>query len=234
MRASDEALELARTLRHPFSLAISHVFAGAVAHACRQPDRMQGHAEAAASISRDQDFRLLIAWSSVFEGWAAVLTGKSEEGLRRIADGIAEARRMGSEQFLPHLAGVAAEAYLVSENATEGLRSVEDGLRAGLRTGERFWQPELLRLKGELEIARDPSAVPEAEQSFRDAIAHAQIQGASLLALRAAVSLGRLLQRAGRGMEARDLIFGISRELDEWTGADISEANALLGALATR
>jgi len=70
---------------------------------------------------------------------------------------------MESEQFLPHLAGLAAEAYLVSGNATDGLRSVEDGLRAGLRTGERFWQPELLRLKGELQIAGDPSAAPEAE-----------------------------------------------------------------------
>jgi len=210
------------------------MFAAAVAHGCRQTDRMHTHAEAAASISRDQDFRLLIAWSSVFEGWSAVLVGKSEEGLRRIADGIAEARRMGSEQFLPHLAGLAAEAYLVSGNATEGLRSVEDGLRAGIRTGERFWQPELLRLKGELEIARDPCAAPEAEQSFRDAIACAQIQGANVLALRAAVSLGRLLQRVGRRVEARNFISGISRGLEQWTGADISEANALLGELATR
>ena len=168
MRASDEALELARTLRHPFPLAVSHVFAAAVAHACRQPDRIQAQAEAATSISRDQDFRLLIAWQSVFQGWAVVLAGKSEEGLRRIADCIAEARRMGSEQFLPHLAGLAAEAYLVSGNAAEGLRSVEDVLRAGSRTGERFWQPELLRLKGELEIARD--LVPYLRRSNRSAM----------------------------------------------------------------
>jgi len=80
VRASDEALELARTLRHPFSLAVSHVFAAAVAHACRQPDRMQAHAEAAAAISRDQDFRLLIAWSSVFEGSAAVSLERAKKG----------------------------------------------------------------------------------------------------------------------------------------------------------
>jgi len=35
-------------------------------------------------------------------------------------------------------------------------------------------------------------------------------------------------------MEACNLIFGISRELDQWTGADISDANLLLGELHTR
>lgn len=234
VRANDDAIALAQSVEHPFSLGIAHLFASAVAHACRQPDRVQFHAEAAASISRDQDFRLLLAWSSAFEGWTAVLAGNPEDGLCQIADAIAEARRMGSEQFLPHLAGLAAEANLMSGNATDGLKSVEDGLRVGLRTGERFWQPELLRLKGELLIAQDPRATDESEQAFREAIEQARNQGAMLLALRATVSLGRLLQRAGRDKEARNLIFGMTHGLDQRTGPDISDANALLDELGTR
>lgn len=229
--ASDEALEMARTLRHPFSLAVSHVFAAAVAHACRQPDRVQVHAKAAAAISRDQDFRLLIAWSTVFEAWAAVAAGNRDDALSRIENAIAEARTMGSEQFLPHLAGVAAEAYLATGNAAGGLRSVEDGLRVTQCTGERFWEPELLRLKGELQMAQDPRATGAAEQAFREAIDFARSDGAMLLALRAAVSLGRLLRRTGRGSEAQSLIFGISQGLEQWTGPDISEANTVLGEL---
>lgn len=233
-RSNDDAIALAQQLEHPFSLAVARVFAAATAHACRQLDRVRVHARAAASISRDQDFRLLAAWSSAFEGWTAVLAGDREDGLRRIEDAIAQARRMGSEQFLPHLAGLAAEAYLVSGNATDGLKSVEDGLQVTLRTGERFWQPELLRLKGELHITQDPRAAGEAEQAFRAAIDCARREGSMLLALRAAVSLGRLLRRAGRINEAHSLVSGISHDLDHWTGTDINEAKILLNELTNR
>jgi hypothetical protein len=112
---------------------------------------------------------------------------------------------------------------------------VEDGLGIAARTGERFWEPELLRLKGELRIAQDPQcAANEAEQTFREAIEHARSQGSILLALRAAVSLGRLLGRAGRGGEVRDLILEMSQNLQHRTGLDMDEANALLGELSTR
>jgi len=229
LRATDDAIALARALEHPFSLALAHTFASAVAQACRQPDRVRVHAEAAAAIARDQDFQLLLAWSSVFEGWAAVVAGDHEQGLTRIANGIAAARTMGSDQFLPHLAGVAAEAYLMSGNAADGLESVADGLRVAARTGERFWEPELLRLRGELQILQDPPcATAEAEQTFRKAIEHARSQGAMLLALRAALSLGRTLGRAGRGGEARSLILEISQSVDQSAGRDMDEAKALL------
>ena len=232
VRASDDAVELAQALEHPFSLALAHVFAAGVAQTCRKPDRVRAHAEAAVTLSRDQDFRLLLAWSSAFAGWAAVVAGDHDQGLNGIKNAIAEARAMGSDQFLPHLAGVAADAYFISGNATEGLLSVEDGLRVSARTGERFWEPELLRLKGELQIAQDPRCVTDdAEQAFREAIEHARNQGAGLLALRAAVSLGRLLRRRGRIDEARSLIFETSRGLDRLTGPDMSEANTLLGEL---
>jgi hypothetical protein len=72
------------------------------------------------------------------------------------------------------------------------------------------------------------------EQAFRKAIDEARSEGAMLLALRAAVSLGRLLRRAGRGDEARSLVSGISQGLDQWTGPDIGDANALLGELETQ
>ena len=235
VRASDDAVALAQALEHPFSLALAHVFASAVAQACRQPDGVRVHAQAAAAIARDQDFRLLLAWSSAFEGWAAVVAGDQQLGLTRIENAIAEARTTGSDQFLPHLAGLAADAYLRSGDTADGLKSVEDGLGIAARTGERFWEPELLRLRGELYIAQDPQcAASEAEQAFREAIEHARSQGAMLLALRAAVSLGRSLHRAGRGGEARSLIFEMSQGLQYWTGLDMDEANALLGESETQ
>jgi predicted ATPase len=230
-RASEDAVSLARTLKHPFSLALAHVFSSAVAHACRQTDRVRLHADAAAKIACDQDFRLLLAWASAFQGWAAVDTG-DYDGLACIVNAIAGARATGSEQFLPHMAGLAADAYLRIGNTAGGLASIADGLQVADRTGERFWKPELLRLRGELQIAREShSSMTEVEQSFREAIELARSQGATLLALRAANSLGRVLSRASRGGEARSLILSISRDLDQRKGVDSDEANAFLGEL---
>jgi predicted ATPase len=235
IRMSDDAVGLARALEHPFSLALAHVFASAVAQACRQTDRVRAHAEAAGAIARDQDFRLLLAWSSAFEGWAAAVAGNHEEGISRIVDAIAEARAAGSDQFLPHLAGLAADAYLMDRNTADGLKSVEDGLAVAARTGERFWNPELLRLRGELHIAQDPrGSASAAEHAFREAIEDARSQGAILLAVRAAVSLGRSLGRTGRGAEVCNLIFEMSQNLQHRTGSDVNEANAWLAKLAAR
>ncbi len=235
IRASDEAVALARTLEHPFSLALAHVFAAAVAQACRQTDRVRTHAEAAGAIARDQDFRLLLAWSAAFEGWAAAVAGNHEEGIGLIVDAIAEARAAGSDQFLPHLAGLAADAYLMDGNTADGLKSVDDGLGIGARTGERFWTPELLRLRGELHVAQDPQcATTAAEHAFREAIENARSQGAILLAVRAAVSLGYLLQGVGRGGEVCNLILEMSQHLQHRTGPDVNEAKALVAKLATR
>ncbi|HXR77321.1 MAG TPA: AAA family ATPase [Bryobacteraceae bacterium] len=230
VRASDDAVVLARALEHPFSLALAHVFASAVGHTCRQPDRVRIHAEAAVAIARDQDFRLLLAWASALEGWAAVVVGDQEPGLAQIANAIAEARSTGSDQFLPYLAGVAADAYLMAGRAVEGLESLDEAFRVAERTGECFWEPELLRLRGELRIMQGPPCAPgEAEQAFREAIERARSQGAVLLALRAAVSWGRLMRRAGRGREARRLMLEIFQDLDQMTGFDMDEASALVG-----
>ena len=161
-----------------------------------------------------------------------MVAGDHEGGMAIITNAIAKVRSTGSDQFLPHLAGLAAEAYLMSGNAADGLESVADGFRVAARTGERFWEPELLRLRGELQILQDPQcATGEAGQTFRKAIEHARSQGAMLLAVRAAVSLGRSQHRAGCTGEARGLILEISQSVDQSAGRDMDEANALLSEL---
>lgn len=226
---TDDAISLARDLEHPFSLALSHVFASAAAQTCREPDRVSRHAAAAAAISRDQDFRLVLAWSSAFGGWAAVMEGNHQEGLSRIGNAMTDARSTATDWCMSHLAGLAADAYLISGQAAEGLNNVEEGLAIAARTGERYWRPELLRLRGELKIAQHPNCAGiEAEQGFREALEEARLQGAMLLALRSAVSLGRCLQRSGQAAEARDVILEIMPNIQAASGVDIAEANALV------
>lgn len=228
-RIGGEAIELARDLGEPFSLALAHVFAAAAHQAGRDAKGARKHAQAAAAIAREQDFRLMLAWAAPVEGWAAVEQGQTREGLDRIAGGLAEARATGSNTFLPYFLGLRADALLKSGQAAAGLKAIDEAFGIGRRSGERFWEPELHRLRGELELAVHASATLQAERSFLQAIEAARSQGAKLLALRAAVSLGRLWQGGHRGAEARRLVEEARAGIEGANLPDMVTARALLG-----
>jgi predicted ATPase len=151
--------------------------------------------------------------------------------LAHIRYAIAGTRATGTEQFLPQLHGILAEAHLRSRRVDVGLAAIDEALGIVQRTGERFHEAELHRLHGELLLAASSAeSVREAERAFAEAIAVARTQGARLLVLRAAVSVGRCWGRLGRGEEARHVVDSAMREMDEpLASADAIEANALLG-----
>jgi predicted ATPase len=155
---------------------------------------------------------------------------RGEEGCSQIRHGIAESRATGLDQYLAHSLGLLAEAHLKTQRIDAGLAAIDEALEIAQRTGERHYEAELHRLKGELLLA-DGSAnsVPQAEQAFARAIAIGQSQRASLFVLRAAMSVGRLWVRLGRGPEARRLVDGVVREIDDpLEPPDATEMNALL------
>jgi predicted ATPase len=229
-RFSREALDLARQLAHPFSLALTHFFSAANAHTRRDTDAVRANAAAAVAVGREQDFRLVLAWALSLDGWAAAHQGRVRDGLDQIADSIAEVRETGSNQFLPYLLGLNAEVLLMHGDSTEGLQAVEEAFVAARNTGECFWEAELHRLRGELQLAINASGHDRmAEQSFVTAIDVARRQDAKLLLLRATVSLGRLWRRKTRDAEARRDVAAARAALGEVTTLpDVIDADAFL------
>jgi DNA-binding winged helix-turn-helix (wHTH) protein/predicted ATPase len=231
-RASRDALDLAERLGHPFSLALTHFFSAANGHTRRDTAAVRTNAAAAVAVARDQDFRLVLAWALSLEGWAAVERGQVRDGLNQIADGIAEVRETGSNQFLPYLLGLKAESLLKHGDAAEGLQAIGEALSAAATTGQCFWDAELYRLHGELQLATNATSNDRgAEQSFLKAMDVARRQDAKLLVLRAAVSLGRLWRRMKRGAEARRYVADACADLIEDTRLpDVIDARAFLAA----
>ena len=230
-RTSNDAIVLARELAHPFSQALALVFAAAVDQALRDEAAARAHAAAAVKIAREQDFRLMLAWATAFEGWAEAEQGQHEEGLHRIATGIGGARATGSDQFLPNLLGLLAEVHLKRGQTEAGLQAIDEALVIVQRTGERFYEAELHRLRGGLQLSESGNSAGDAEQNLLKAIEIARSQGAKLLVLRAAVTLGRLWLRQGKRDEARHLVANASRDMEnELVPLDLDEVNALLAA----
>ena len=122
------------------------------------------------------------------------------EEMRAAADG------WGSLNYRPFYLGLIAEAQARAGDPKGGQRTLDEAHLVVESTNERWVEAELLRLRGELLILCDPSSTSEAEAHFRRAIELAQAQAARSWALRASISLGRLLRDLGRANEARALL----------------------------
>ena len=202
----DDGVALARRLAHPFTLALALVLGAAVHQFRRDAAAVARYAAEATRLCREQSFLLLLAWGMTFQGWAEVENGSQRDGTAMIAEGIDRARRTGSDQFLPHLLGLAADAQLRIGSTEDSRCLIEEALSVAARTGERFYEAELHRLLGEVELARRPKHMKEGAAAFHRAMEIARSQDAGLLILRAAVGLGRLRQHQGRFREVRPLL----------------------------
>jgi predicted ATPase len=134
----------------------------------------------------------------------------------------------------PHILGLLAEALLAASHPEEGLQVVDEAQAIIGATGERFYQAELYRLKGELLLTGDSSAIDAAEGSFLLALATAREQRARAVELRAAMSLVRLTGSHGRRHSARALIQPILESFTEGLDTpEVTEAKTLLDAEIT-
>ena len=102
------------------------------------------------------------------------------------------------------------------------------------RNFEGFYEPELLRLRGQLLLARTPGAHATAESCFRRAIELAQTRQEKSLELQANMSLLYRLSRVhGRRDETRELLARtLAWFVEGFDTADLREARALLEELS--
>jgi DNA-binding winged helix-turn-helix (wHTH) protein/tetratricopeptide (TPR) repeat protein len=226
-RLGEEAVTLARSLDHPFSLGLALTFRAASAQALGDLDAAAINADEATTIAREQGFRLMLGWCLAVSGWAAVRRGEADQGGAWIDEAIATTRATGSDQFLSYLMATRTEAYLAAGRPGEALQAARDGFAAVARTAERFCEAELHRLHGEALLATDGDTLA-ASAAFRQGVDVATRQGASLFAVRSAV---RLVHLAGGRDGNRDLLVAARGALPRISGlAEASEADALLAA----
>jgi len=100
--------------------------------------------------------------------------------------------------------------------------------------GARWIEADLHRLRGDLLLLLSEPQRPEAEVSFRRALAIAGEQDAKLWELRAATSLARMWQDQGRQAEARELLAPVyGRFTEGFETPDLRETEVLLDELSS-
>ncbi|MDZ7267288.1 MAG: AAA family ATPase [candidate division KSB1 bacterium] len=237
LKYSEEALQLAQKLAHPFTLAIALHFTAGTHELRRERHLMHARAEALIALAEEQGFPFWRACGEIQKGILLFDQGRQQEAIGMIDRAIASLQAGGAQ--IGEAGGKAqrALAYGKTGRVPEGLALIEEAL-ALTRTGRECQdEAEQWRIKGELyrmHTAREPEENErQAEACFQQALEIARKQQAKSWELRAAMSLSRLWQKQGRSGAAHDLLAGIYGWFTEgFDTADLQEAKALLAELA--
>ncbi len=229
---AEEGLRHAREEQNLFSLGHAESVMSWFHQYRREPEIVRNHAETAIALADEHGFPEWMAWGMFHRGWALAELGEVEKGVAEMEEGIAGFGRLGGVPRKQFALAMLAQSYQRLGRHDEALAIFDQALAHVERSGEMLDTAEILRLKGELLLARD-GLPAEAERWFRAAIELARAQQARWWELRATASLARLLRDTGRNDEARRMLAEIYGWFTEgFDTADLKDAKALLDEMS--
>ena len=238
LETSQEALELARETHHWFSLAYAEAMAAQLHFYRRDPQAARGHAEATIAISTENAFTVSLAWGSIFQGWALAEMGEGDRGITLMQRGLTSYGKAGGKVGQTIFLAPLIEGYAAHRQPEEAASVLSQCLEWVASSGERVIEAEIHRLRGDNLLAQARTGDPgqertrQAEACYRLALDVACELGAKSLELRAAVSLGKLLERQGQGEEARRRVTAVYDTFTEgFDTRDLVEARSLMRTL---
>lgn len=234
IETAQQARALAEAGQHPYSIAWSNTW-GSVA------DLLAGNSAAlrpavatGAMIARQHGYAYVEAMASTLQGWITGEMGDPDAGAKQMRAGLAAFRATGAEIACPFFVTLEAELLVRAGQYADALVAIRRALTQIDLWGERWSEAEAYRLQGNALVAMHDACTPEAETSYRRAVAIAEQQGARGWQLRAARDFAAALQRSGRGDEGRALLAPLVASFAmEPATEDVSRAQDVLAGLTT-
>jgi len=227
-RTSKLAIERARRLGHPSSLAHAAWWSATLHQFRREPDACRELCDLTLRIAQEQGSKIFMMCPLLL-GWVLFDAGKVSEGLQHMERAVNSKRQRSHRFYYDYELLVFAEALLKGGEPERALEIVEEALEFINKSQNRVFEAEALRVKGECLAARDMGGT-DAETWLANAMATAVRQGALSLELRAATGLARLSSGRGRRDEAHDQLARVYGRFTEGLETpDLKEAKALLG-----
>jgi predicted ATPase len=167
--------------------------------------------------------------AAIMMGWHRAVRNRDPDGVNQLRQGIETFRNSGGDSFHPSWLARLAESLAQVGALEDALDTLTKAFEVMQASDEYMHHAELYWLKGKLLLACSDGRSEEAETCFHQALDVAHAQQAKSLELRAAMSLARLWQQAGKQQEAHALLAPVSGWFTEgFHTADLREAKALL------
>jgi predicted ATPase len=232
VQRSQEALALAQSLAHPYSLAAARHWAISLHYRRREVPAVQTQAEALLVLATAQGFPVWVGHGTCWRGWGLAIQGEGVGGRAQLHQGLAAVLATGQELFRSLHLLLLAETAEHAGQIEDGLCLLLEALTAFEATGQGDMLAEAYRLQGALRLQQAIPDVAQAEASFHLALDIARRQQAKSWELRAATSLARLWHQQGKRAAARALLAPVYGWFTEgFDTADLQDAKVLLEEL---
>jgi adenylate cyclase len=228
MVRSQEALDLARELDHPFSAADVLCFGGCMLDTMRRDTlALREHAQEMVRVSEGVGIASFSPTASCFFGEALTKLGQVQEGIAQLRESLATRQSLGVRCYASGMLGALAWAEGEAGQPEEGLATLDEALAMVEETDERYCESDLYRQRADLLLRLGKEG--EAEASLQHAVEVARRQEARSWELRATTGLARLWQRQGKVADARQVLARIYGWFSEgFDTPDLKEAREFL------
>jgi predicted ATPase/class 3 adenylate cyclase len=225
------AVDLARQLNHPVTLAYTLFHVGVLDFWRQELELVQERASGVLEVAEEQDYPIWKAVGLVLQGVAITGLGHPDEGLARMDQGIALYEGLKTPPiFWPLLLSVRARGFAIGGRPDDALPLVNEAIDM-IPEGD-FLYPDFMLLKGDLLVALDDAEA--AEPLFQSGLEVARELGLRTPQLQAATRLTRLRRAAGKEA-GTDVLRAIYRTFgDGFETRDLGEARAVLDEAGTR
>jgi DNA-binding SARP family transcriptional activator/tetratricopeptide (TPR) repeat protein len=231
LKKSQDAIALAKSFDHSFTLADVLCFAGCMVNEIRNDG--ESLSRAAVDLKQLTDERKLDGWighATRYKGAALLMRGEPKQAIQTILDGIDISKKTSELLYRSLTLCSLARAQAELDMLDEGLATIDEALDVVEQTGERIWEPELYRVQGEILVLKDDLA--GAETSLHKAIELSRIQKAKSWELRTTIFLARLWKEQKKTKEAKKMLGEIYGWFTEgFDTPDLQEAKSLLEEL---
>ena len=160
---ADEAVERARALAHPYSLAIALGYAALTQQLLGDTARLQACTDELAALSRRHGFAYYADWGEVLSGWSE----DSDRGTARMEHAVTRLRGAGAFTRMPYWLELLAQR---SPDPRRGVALLDAATVSARTHHDVWWLPEVLRRRAAL-LAPGP-ATTMLEQAAALAAAH--------------------------------------------------------------
>ena len=184
----------------------------------------------AIAICTEHGFPLWRTAGLILRGWVMAQSGREDEGLAQMREGLATWRGLDAKLFVPRWLILLASALGRTGQQRAAIETIDQALALIAETNERWNEAELHLRKAELLLMQ--ADMSRAETSFEQALQVARNRGSKLWELRAAMSLTRAWRSRGKQDPARNILAPIYSWFTEGAETpDLRRAKALMDEL---
>jgi DNA-binding SARP family transcriptional activator/tetratricopeptide (TPR) repeat protein len=143
LSSCNDAIKLARTIDHPYSLAVALAY-GAITHQVRQDiSELKDTVSELRELCERYGFAYYRDWVMVLDGWSRM----DEPGISLAGRGISNLKSAGSFARMPYWLSLLADMLARNNRPAAARATLDAALAAGQARDDLWWLPEVMRMR---------------------------------------------------------------------------------------